>query len=146
MKLRTVLFFIVLGAILRFAVTAHLNWINLQAVGVILMLLGLGGFLLSVYRVMLAAGRRRREQLAALGDLVADQPEPGPALIADEIESAHLLAQEARPYLEAEGFTNQRIDELALAFLANDLGRTRAEFIPWALEQGRLGPDPSVDV
>jgi hypothetical protein len=150
MKLRTGLFFIVIGAILRFAVTADLSWIQVRTVGVILMLLGALGLLLSFYRLMHAAGRRRRERLGpALADLAEQGPfeadQPGPSLIADEIDSAHQLAQEARPFLDAEGYSNQRIDELALAFVANDLGRGHGEFITWALAQGRLGPSPSVD-
>jgi hypothetical protein len=151
MKLRTALFFIVFGAILRFAITADLSWINLQMVGLIFMLVGALGLLLSLYRLMLAAGRRRRQALGpALVELVEDrQPEPAPpdpTLISEEIESAHLLAQESRPFLEEEGYSNQRIDELALAFVANHVGQSREEFITWALAQGRLGRDPNVDV
>jgi hypothetical protein len=150
MKLRTALLFVVCGAILRFAITAHLNWINLQTVGLILMLVGAFGLLLSVYRLMLAAGRRRRPALGpALAELVEEGPPapepPDSTRISEEIESAHLLAQEARPPLEAEGYTNQRIDELALAFVANRVGQGREEFITWALAQGRLGRDPNVD-
>ena len=150
MKLRTALFFIVLGAILRFAITAHLSWINLQTVGLILMLVGAFGLLLSVYRLMLAAGRRRRQALGpALAELVDERPPdpapPDPTLISEEIERARLLGQEARPFLAAEGYTDQRIDELALAFVANDVGRGREEFSSWALAQGRLGRDPNVD-
>jgi hypothetical protein len=151
MKLRTALFFIVFGAILRFAITADLSWINLQMVGLIFMLVGALGLLLSLYRLMLAAGRRRRQALGpALAELVENRPPepapPDPTLISEEIESAHLLAQEARPFLEEEGYSNQRIDELALAFVANHVGQSREEFITWALAQGRLGRDPNVDV
>ena len=151
MKLRTALFFIVPGAILRFAVTADVSGIDLQMLGVILMLVGLFGILLSIYRTMLAVSRRRRERLGpAIIDMVEQGPQaadqPSPALISEEIESAHQLANQARPFLEAEGYSNQRIDELALAFAANDVGLTTEEFIDWALAQGRLGQDPSVDV
>jgi hypothetical protein len=114
------------------------------------MLVGAFGLLLSVYRLMLAAGRRRRQALGpALAELVEEHsPEPAPpdpTLISEEIERAHLLAQEARPFLAAEGYTNQRIDELALAFVANSVGQGREAFITWALAQGRLGRDPNVD-
>jgi hypothetical protein len=151
MKFRTALFFIVLGAILRFAVTADLSWISLRTLGVILLLVGTFGLLLSVYRIMLAAGRRRREQLGpAIAELVEERPiepePPNPALISEEIERAHLLADDARPFLEPEGYSNQRIDELALAFVANKVGHTVEEFSTWALAQGRLGRDPNVDV
>jgi hypothetical protein len=149
MKLRSSLVLVVLGAILRFAVTAHVSWIDLQVLGVILMLVGLFGLLLWLYRTMLAVSHRRRERLgAALVELGeqdsyrADQPDP---TLISEIESAHQLAQEARPFLEADGYTNQRIDELAMAFAAREVGWSTEEFIDWALAQGRLGRDPIVD-
>lgn len=149
MKLRSSLVLIVLGAILRFAVTAHLGWINIQVLGLILMLVGLFGLLLTAYRAMLAMSHRRRERLAPvlaeLGEPDArDLDQPDPSLV-DEIESAHQLAQEARSFLEAEGFSDQRIDELALAFAAKDVGWRTEEFIDWARAQGRLGTDPQVD-
>jgi hypothetical protein len=150
MKLRSSLVLVVLGAILRFAVTADISGINLQILGLILMLVGLFSLLLSLYRAMVAVSHRRRERLgAALVELgepdsyKADQPDP---LLISEIESAHQLAQEARSFLEAEGYTDQRIDELAMAFAAKDVGRSTEEFIDWALAQGRLGHDPIVDV
>ncbi len=151
MKLRSVLVLVVLGAILRFAVTADVRGIDLQILGVILMLVGLLGLLLWLYRTMLAFSRRRRERFAAaLAELDEPEPyraeQPDPSL-SSEIESAHQLAQEARPFLEAEGYADQRIDELALAFAAKDkdVGRNTEAFIDWALAQGRLGRDPSVD-
>ena len=148
MRLRTALLFIVPGAILRFAVRADTSWIDLQTLGLILMGVGLFGLVLSLYRAMLAVSRRRRERLGpALVEFVEQGPhaaeEPDPTLITEEIQRAHLLAHEARPFLEAEGYANQRIDELALAFVANDVGRTTEEFIDWALAQGHLGRDPS---
>jgi hypothetical protein len=150
MKLRTAIFFIVLGAILRFAITADLSWVSIRTLGVILLLVGALGLLLSVYRIMLAAGRRRRERLGpAIAELVEERPvepePPNPALISEEIERAHLLADDTRPLLEPEGYSNQRIDELALAFVANRVGHTVEEFRAWALAQGRLGRDPSVE-
>jgi hypothetical protein len=148
MKLRTALLFIVPGAILQFAVTADTSWIDLQTLGLILMGVGLFGLLLSAYRAMVAVGRRRRERLGpALVEFVEQGPqaaeEPDPTQITEEIQRARLLAQEARPFLEAEGYANQRIDELALAFVANHVGRTTEEFIDWALAQGHIGRDPS---
>ncbi len=150
MKFRSALVFIAFGAILRFAVTAHVSWIDIQTLGLILMLVGLFGLLFSFYRLMLNASRRRRERLAsAFIELGEPEPhkaeQPDPTLVS-EIESAHQLAQEARPFLEAEGYSSQRIGELALAFAAKDVGRNTEEFIDWALAQGRLGTDPAVDV
>src|SRR5574341_165446 len=150
MKLRTALFFIVPGAILRFAVTADTSWIDLQTLGVILMGVGLFGLALSLYRAMLAVSRRHRARLGpALVEFVEEGPQaaedPDSTMISEEIERAHLLAQETRPFLEAQGYTSQRIDELALAFVANDVGQSKEAFIDWALAQGRLGRDPNVD-
>jgi Flp pilus assembly protein protease CpaA len=45
----TSLFLIAVGAILKFAVTAHVEGIDIQTVGVILMIVGLVGLVLSLY-------------------------------------------------------------------------------------------------
>jgi hypothetical protein len=50
------LFLIALGAILKWAVTGHVNGLNLDALGVILMLVGATGLLLSV--VLMSVRRR----------------------------------------------------------------------------------------
>src|SRR6266498_2654 len=151
MKLRTALFFIALGAILRFAVTATISGIDIQTLGLILMGVGVFGLALSLYRVVLAVSRRRRARPGpALAGFVEQHPfaagPSDPTLVTEEIDSAHLLAPQARPFLGAEGYADQRIDELALAFVANDVGQNAEEFIDWALAQGRLGRDPTVDV
>jgi Domain of unknown function (DUF6458) len=147
MTLRTSLLLLVIGAILRFAITADVSGIDIQILGVILMLVGLPGVTLWLYRTMLAFTRRRRERLqATLVEFGEPQPyrpdEPDPS-VTSEIESAHQLADKARPFLEAEGYSSQRIDELALAFAARGVGWNLEEFIDWALAQGRL--DPSLD-
>jgi hypothetical protein len=43
------LFLIAVGAILKYAVTAHVSWINLDTVGVILMVIGVAGVLIGLY-------------------------------------------------------------------------------------------------
>jgi hypothetical protein len=45
MRIGASLFLIAVGAILKFAVTTHVNGINLQIVGVILMIIGIIGLL-----------------------------------------------------------------------------------------------------
>jgi hypothetical protein len=50
------LFLVALGAILKWAVTGHVNGLNLDALGVILMLVGATGLLLSL--VLLSVRRR----------------------------------------------------------------------------------------
>jgi beta-lactamase regulating signal transducer with metallopeptidase domain len=58
MPLGTSIFLIAVGAILRYAVTATVSGIDLKTVGLILMIVGVAGLLLSVL-YMLTAGRRR---------------------------------------------------------------------------------------
>jgi hypothetical protein len=150
MRLKSALAFIVLGAILKFAVTADARWLDIQTLGVIFMVVGSFGVALLLYRPMLARSRRRGEPLGPalveLGERDSYKPEQPDPMLVSEIENAHQLAQEARPFLEAEGYTSQRIGELALAFAAKDVGWSTEEFIDWALAQGRVGQDPSVDV
>jgi hypothetical protein len=43
------LFLIAVGAILKYAVTARVSWINLQNTGVILMVIGVAGLVLGLY-------------------------------------------------------------------------------------------------
>jgi hypothetical protein len=150
MKFRAALVFIAVGAILRFAVTAETSWIRIQTIGLVLMLVGIFGLLFTLYRSGVAYSRRRRERVAAALADISSEPEPykpeqpDPTLLT-ELESAHHLAQEAGPFLEAEGFGEGRIYELALAFVAKEVGRNTEEFIDWALAQGRLGRDPTVE-
>jgi hypothetical protein len=47
--LGTSLFLIAVGAILKFAVTAHVGGINIQTVGVILMIVGVVGLVISLF-------------------------------------------------------------------------------------------------
>jgi hypothetical protein len=60
MRIGSSLFLIAVGAILYFAVTATLAGIDIQTVGLILMVIGVIGFVLSLYfnRRATAAGRR----------------------------------------------------------------------------------------
>jgi hypothetical protein len=72
-----------------------------------------------------------------------DKQEPGtppaaPEPVNPEVESARLLANEARPVLGAEGFSDLRIDELADAFIARNIGQGGDEFVRWAREQGQF--------
>jgi hypothetical protein len=61
---------------------------------------------------------------------------------ADPDDVARLLAEEARPLLGAKGFSDERIDELAVAFVTHHIGEGRAQFVNWALAQGPFGLDP----
>jgi hypothetical protein len=65
-------------------------------------------------------------------------PEEVPEPEASEVESARLLANQARPELGAAGFSDQRIDELASEFIARDIGEGLEEFLRWARAEGQL--------
>jgi hypothetical protein len=55
----TSIFLIAVGAILKYAVTANVSGIDLDVVGVILMVAGAIGLLVSIFWMTLWAGRRR---------------------------------------------------------------------------------------
>src|SRR4029453_10718109 len=61
-------------------------------------------------------------------------PEPAPS----EAGSPPLPPKQARPGLGAEGFSDQRIDELASEFIARDIGEGLEEFLRWARAEGQL--------
>ena len=65
-------------------------------------------------------------------------PDEIPEPEASEVESARLLANQARPLLGAEGFSDQRIDELASEFIARDIGEGLEEFVRWSQAEGQL--------
>ena len=65
-------------------------------------------------------------------------PDEIPEPEASEVESARLLANQARPELGAAGFSDQRIDELASEFIARDIGEGLDEFLRWARAEGQL--------
>jgi membrane protein implicated in regulation of membrane protease activity len=59
MYIGTSIFLIALGAILKFAVTAHLAGIDLQVAGVILMVVGAIALLISLFLMSALSDRRR---------------------------------------------------------------------------------------
>jgi hypothetical protein len=67
MALGTSLFLIAVGAILRFAVTVTTKGFNIHTVGIILIVVGIVGMLISLLTMTLWADRRRR--------VVADDPD-----------------------------------------------------------------------
>lgn len=62
MTIGSSLFLIAVGAILKFAVTAHVAGIDLQVVGVILMIVGAVGLVLGLGLAISARGDARRSQ------------------------------------------------------------------------------------
>jgi Domain of unknown function (DUF6458) len=58
MPLGTSIFLIAVGAILRYAVTTHVSGISITTVGLILMIAGAAGVLLSLLYIATARGRQ----------------------------------------------------------------------------------------
>ena len=67
MGIGTSIFLIAVGAILRYAVTADVSGVDLDVVGLILMIVGVVGLLLSLFWMTVWADRRRQA-------VVADRP------------------------------------------------------------------------
>jgi sulfite exporter TauE/SafE len=72
MGLGTSLFLIAVGAILKFAVTDSVSGVDLTAVGVILMVVGAIGLLISLFYATLWADRRR--EAAVVREPVVREP------------------------------------------------------------------------
>lgn len=53
---------IAIGAILRWAVTANLSWLNIQTVGLILIIVGVIGFIVSMLELFLWSPRRAKRE------------------------------------------------------------------------------------
>ena len=53
---------IAIGGILRWAVTAHLSWVSIQTVGLILIIVGAIGFVVSLLELFLWAPKRGRRE------------------------------------------------------------------------------------
>jgi hypothetical protein len=69
------LFLIAVGAILRYAVTATVSGVSLTTIGLILMIIGVVGLVLSLFYML--AWRPRRARLAD-GRIVEREPYEGP--------------------------------------------------------------------
>jgi uncharacterized protein DUF6458 len=68
MYIGTSIFLIALGAILKFAVTATVAGINIQTAGLILIVVGIIGLVLSLMQMTVLSDRRRRP-----GDTVVEE-------------------------------------------------------------------------
>ena len=140
------IFVIVVGAVLAFAVTAQVAGIDVQTLGVIVLVGGVGGLAVSLWRATrrgAATARTLRPRPVRAG-WVERRRRPG--LPAAQRQAARRLAAEARLFLEAERYTEGRIEELAVEFVQRGGGQTRDEFVAWALAQGQYGPEiPKAD-
>jgi Domain of unknown function (DUF6458) len=63
MGIGTSIFLIAVGAILKFAVTDHVSGVNLATVGVILIVVGIVGLLISILWMTIWADRTRRNDV-----------------------------------------------------------------------------------
>jgi hypothetical protein len=77
MGIGTSLLLIAVGAVLRFAVTATTSAVNLQTVGLILMIVGAVGLLISLFWITVWSERRRA---VAPEDGYVREPHPGRGL------------------------------------------------------------------
>jgi hypothetical protein len=75
-------------------------------------------------------GPRAEEKIGETSDPGHPQPD------AAEVESARLLANQAREALEARGLQDDEIRTLADKYVALDLGEDLDEFIDWAMTRG----------
>jgi Domain of unknown function (DUF6458) len=71
MQIGTSILLIAVGAVLRYAVNATVSWINLDTVGLILMIVGIAGLVISLVYTALWADRTRAPR-----DPYADAPPP----------------------------------------------------------------------
>jgi hypothetical protein len=60
MTIGTSLFLIAVGAILRYATNFHVKGVNMDEVGLILMIIGIIGFVISLLYTLIWAGERSR--------------------------------------------------------------------------------------
>ncbi len=78
MGIGTSIFLIAVGAILKYAVTAHVSGVNLNTVGLILMIVGIVRLLLSLLWMTIWADRRRQRTVVRDGSggrVVRDDPD-----------------------------------------------------------------------
>lgn len=59
MTIGAAIFLIAIGAILKWAVTTHVSWINIQTAGTIIFIVGLVGLFLAVLYAFWTPGRNR---------------------------------------------------------------------------------------
>jgi hypothetical protein len=72
MRIGASLFLIALGAILKFAVTQHVNGVNVATIGVVLMIVGIVGLLITL--VMMSMRRRTDVVYRRDGSTVLEPP------------------------------------------------------------------------
>jgi len=83
MTIAAAIFLIAVGAILRYATNINVEGVSLDTVGLILMIAGAAGLVLSFIQEAVLSNRRRRrdaeaEEIAARERAAAERPEPPP--------------------------------------------------------------------
>jgi hypothetical protein len=78
MTIAGAIFLIAAGAILRYATNLNVEGINVDTVGLILMIAGAAGLVLSLFREAIWSDRVRRREAAAEERAAADTREPPP--------------------------------------------------------------------
>lgn len=73
MTIAGAIFLIAVGAILRFATNIHVQGVSLDTVGLILMIAGAAGLVLSFFQEAIWSGRARRREEAAVDRPVAEE-------------------------------------------------------------------------
>jgi cytochrome c oxidase subunit IV len=66
MTIAAAIFLIAVGAILKFATNFHVQGVSIDTVGVILMIAGAAGLVLSFFQEAIWSGRARRREAAAV--------------------------------------------------------------------------------
>ncbi|MEA2421378.1 MAG: hypothetical protein QOF55_477 [Thermoleophilaceae bacterium] len=74
MTIGTSILLIAVGAILKYAVTAHVSGINIQTVGVILMLVGILGLILSLLYTFVWSDKARARSAPGYDDQTRNLP------------------------------------------------------------------------
>ncbi|MEA2199028.1 MAG: hypothetical protein QOJ25_3079 [Solirubrobacteraceae bacterium] len=74
MGLGTSIFLIAVGAILRFAVSVSTHGFNIHTIGVILMVVGIAGLVISLFWILAWSDRRREGATVTRRDYVARDP------------------------------------------------------------------------
>ena len=82
-------------------------------------------------------------------DLIPEGPRdaglPPEKLTIEEIEPAHLLANEARGDLRRLGFTDDEIDGWARDFVARQGAGVEGELLAWIAREEQSAPEPSAN-
>jgi hypothetical protein len=80
MTIAAAIFLIAVGAILRYATNIHVQGISIDTVGLILMIAGVAGLILSFFQEAIWSDRARRREAAAPGERVVpeERREPPP--------------------------------------------------------------------